>query len=135
MLMTNMSKNKVILFYLLLLVSHVAHVFEEIWGRFWFIDRFLSFGWFLVVNLFLFFIPVAVFYFILQDRRWAYFMGIIYAGIMILNGIGHNGATALTQRYFGGFAGGYSGVFLVLFGAFLIFYLIKGLAADRNLHF
>ena len=119
--------NEVILFYLLLLVGHVAHVFEEVWGRVWLIDGFFhSLGRFLAANLFIFSIPMVVFYFILQDMRWAYFMGIVYAGVMVLNGIGYNLATAITKRYFNGFAGGYSGIFLVLFGTLLVFYLIRG---------
>jgi len=34
-----MNKNKVIIFYLLLIVNHVAHVFEEVWGRFWILNE------------------------------------------------------------------------------------------------
>jgi hypothetical protein len=34
-----MKNNKVITFYLLMLVSYVAHVFEEIWGQFWILNK------------------------------------------------------------------------------------------------
>lgn len=118
-----MSKNRVVIFYLLMLVGHVAHVFEEVWGRFWLMDAVYGMGWFLVVNWVLFCIPTAIFYFVLQEKRWAYYLGMIYAGIMIANGIGHNAATILTGRYFGGFAGGYTGIGLALAGLPMLYYL------------
>jgi hypothetical protein len=82
-------------------------------------------GWFLAGNWVLFCIPVVLFYFVLHEKRWAYQLSIIYAGIMILNGIGHNLATVLTGRYFGGFAGGFTGIGLIIIGSALIYYLLK----------
>jgi hypothetical protein len=75
---------KAIPFYLLLLVGHMAHVFEEIWGRFWLIDAVYGLGWFLVVNWILFLIPVAIFYDVLRGRRWAYSLGILSGRILPL---------------------------------------------------
>jgi hypothetical protein len=118
-----MKTDRTIIFYLLLLVIHVAHVFEEIGGRFWLIRRFPSFGSFLAVNWLLFCIPVAFFYFFLRRKKWAYIMSMVYAGIMVLNGLGHNLATIVTGKYFDGFAGGYSGIGLILIGLPLIYYL------------
>jgi phosphoglycerol transferase MdoB-like AlkP superfamily enzyme len=118
-----MMNNKAILFYLLMLVAHVAHVFEETWGRFWLMEAVYGLGWFLVANWVLFCIPVALFYFVLHRRRWAYYAGMAYAAIMIANGTGHNLALLLTHRYFGGFAGAYTGVGLVAIGLPLIYYL------------
>ena len=120
-----MNKNKVIILYLLMLVNHVAHVFEEAWGRFWLIDAFFGLGWFLVGNLLLFCILVVLFYFVLQEKRWALQLSIVYAGIMIINGIGHNVATLITGKYFGGFAGGFTGIGLVIIGSAMIYYLLK----------
>jgi len=122
-----MNKNKVVIFYLFMLINHVAHIFEEAWGRFWLIDSFFGMGWFLAANWLLFCIPVALFYFVLNEKRWAYRLSIIYAGIMILNGIGHNLATILTGRYFGGFAGGFTGIGLIIIGSALFYYLLKGI--------
>jgi len=122
-----MNKNKVVIFFLLMLVNHVAHDFEEAWGRFWIMDSFFGMGWFLAANWLLFCIPVALFYFVLNEKRWAYRLSIIYAGIMILNGIGHNLATILTGRYFGGFAGGFTGIGLIIIGSALFYYLLKGI--------
>lgn len=114
---------KRIALYLLLLVFHVAHVFEEIWGRFWLIARFPDLGIFLAVNWLLFCIPVVFFYFFLRGKRWASLVSLVYAAIMVLNGLGHNLATLITGKYFGGYAGGFSGIGLALSGLPLIYYL------------
>ena len=124
-----MNNSRVVLFYLLMLVGHVAHVLEEIWGRFWLIDTFYGLGWFLVANWVFFCIPVVVFYFVLHEKRWAFRLGMIYAGIMTLNGVGHNIATIVTGRYFGGFAGGYTGIGLLFIGPPMMYYLRKGMPA------
>jgi hypothetical protein len=121
-----MNKNRVILFYLLILVNHVAHVFEEVWGRFWLLKK-VGLGKFLAINWLLFCIPVLLFYFILRDKRWAYKLSILYAGFMALQGMGHNVATIITDRYFNGFAGGFTGIGLMIIGTLLVYYLYKGL--------
>jgi hypothetical protein len=113
-----------------MLVGHVAHILEEIWGRFWLMDTSFGLGWFLVANWVLFCIPVIVFYFVLHEKRWAFYLSMIYAGIMILNGVGHSIATIVTGRYFGGFAGGYTGITLLLIGPPMIHYLRKGMPAN-----
>lgn len=125
-----MNNSKVILFYLLMLVGHLAHVFEEIWGRFWLMDAVFGLGWFLVVNWVLFCIPIVLFYFVLREKRWAFYLSMIYAGVMILNGVGHNIAMMVTGWYFGGFAGGHAGIALILIGPPLISYLWKGMPAN-----
>jgi hypothetical protein len=55
-----------------------------------------------------------IFSFILKKNPLAVKFGILYAGRRILNGIGHNVATIITGRYFDGFAGGFSGIGLVI---------------------
>lgn len=122
-----MNRDKVVIFYLLMLMNHVAHILEETWGRFWLIDSFYGLGWFLVGNWVLFCIPVVLFYFVLHEKRWGCHLSIVYAGIMILNGVGHNVATIVTGRYFGGFAGGYTGIGLIIIGSAMIYYLLKGI--------
>lgn len=123
-----MNKSRSYLLYLLILVWHIAHIFEEIWGRFWLINLVGGLGWFLLLNWVLFGIPVALFYFVLLGKRWAYYLSIFYTSIMILNGIGHNIATLVTGRYFNGFAGGFSGILFIVIGPFLIYYLLKGMS-------
>ena len=127
-----MNKNKVVVFYLLMLVGHVAHIFEETWGRFWLIDSTFGLGWFLVTNWVLFCIPVVFFYFVLNDKPWAYYMSMVYAGIMFLNGFVHNIATIVTGKYFSGFAGGYTGIGLIVIAPLMIYYLKRDMPKNRN---
>lgn len=122
-----MYKNRIVLFYLLMLLGHVAHLFEEAWGRFFLIDVIGNPGRFLALNGVFFCFPVAFFYFILHEKRWAYYAGMVYAAIMILNGLVHNIGTIITGKYFGGFAGGFTGIGLILIGLFLIHALWKGM--------
>ncbi len=119
---------KIIAFYLLLLFFHVAHVFEEVWGHFWIMDR-IGVGWYLLVNWALFGIPLVFFYLILAGRRSGYILGIIYAAFMVLNGLGHNAAVIVTGSYYGGFAGSLSGIGLIIVGVPAAFYLRRGLPA------
>jgi hypothetical protein len=114
--------------YLLLLFFHVAHVFEETWGHFWIMDR-MGEGRYLVINLVLFSIPLVFFYLILAKKRIGYILGIIYAVFMVLNGLGHNAAVIATGAYFGGFAGSFSGIGLILVGIPAALYLRRGLPA------
>ena len=119
-----MNKNKIICWYLLILCVHIAHVFEEIWGRFWLLNKF-GLGLYLSINWVLFCIPVLLFYFVLNGKRWAVKLSILYAGFMALQGFGHNIATIDTGKYFDGFAGGFTGIGLMIVGSALIFYLLK----------
>ncbi len=118
--------------FLLMIVLHVAHVFEEVWGRFWLIQAVFGLGWFLVGNWILFCVPVVLFYFVLQGNRSSYMFSIIYAGVMTFNGLGHNVAVVVTGRYFDGFAGGYTGIGLVLVGLPMIWILCKAMVNCRN---
>ncbi len=119
-----MHKNKIIIFYLLLLLFHVAHILEELWGRFRAIEVF-GYGGFMLANWLLLCIPFVFFYFLLNEKRWAYIMSIIYAVIMFFNGLGHNVATLITGKYFGGYAGGFSGIGLIIISPVLIYFLSK----------
>jgi len=121
-----MNKNKIIILYLLMLTNHVAHVFEEIWGRFWMMNK-VGPGWYLTINWALFCIPVMLFYFVLNNKLWAYKLSIVYAAFMALQGFGHNIATIITGKYFDGFAGGFTGIGLLFIGSAMIYYLIKGI--------
>lgn len=120
-----MDNSKGVLFHLLTLVGHVPHILEETRGRFWPIDACYELGWFLVANWVLLCIPVVFFYFVLHEKRGAYYMSIIYAGIMILNDVEHNMATIVTRRYFDGCASGYTGIGLLLIEPPMIYYLRK----------
>jgi len=121
-----MNNNKVVVFYLLMLIIHVAHVFEEIWGRFWLLDK-VGLGLYLTINCLLFCIPVILFYFVLMNKRWAYKVSVLYVTFMILQGVGHIIATIVSGKYFDGFAGGYTGISLLIIGSALNYHLLKGL--------
>jgi len=124
-------KNKIILFYLFLITFHVAHILEETWGRFWMIDEIYGLSLFLFINWILFCVPLFFFYLFILERKIAYYFSIAYAMFMILNGMGHNIATIATGKYFGGYAGGFSGLGLVIFGIPLSFLLLKN-SPKRN---
>jgi hypothetical protein len=117
-------QKKIIILYLIMLVGHLAHIFEEIWGRFWILNK-IGLGLFLMINWGLFCIPVILLYFVMNNKRWAYKLGIVCAAFMALQGIGHNLGTIITGKYFDGFAGGFSGIFLLIIGLPLVYYLWK----------
>lgn len=110
--------------YLCLLAFHVAHILEEIFGGFVVLHK-IGLARFMAVNWVLFLIPMTFFYFWLLGRRWAHRMSVLYAGLMILNGLGHNIMTLATGRYFDGYAGGFSGIGLAISGIFLLVLLLR----------
>ena len=114
---------RIILLYIVLIVFHLAHLFEEIRGQFIGIELIGGLGLYLILNWILFCIVLGIFYFLLQKKRWTFYAGLIYAGIMVLNGIVHNIATIVSGQYYGGFAGGYTGIGLIIIGSLLIYYL------------
>ena len=128
-----MIKNKIVIFYLLMLINHMAHVFEEIWGRFWILNK-VGLGIYLTINLILFCIPLILFYFVINNKRWAYKLSIVYAGFMVLQGIGHNIATIITGKYFDGFAGGYTGIGFLIIGSAMIYYLSGVLIINQKIN-
>ncbi len=125
------TDKRIILLYLSLLAFHVAHVFEEVWGRFFLMNAVYGLGWYLAANWLLFCIPVAILYFILQGKPLALTLGAIYTAVMILNGFGHNIATIVTGRYFDGFAGGFTGIGLVLVGIPLLVLFRRNLWIEK----
>jgi len=126
------SRRKIIIFYILMLTAHIGHVIEEILGRFFLIEKVGGLPQFLLINIFLFFIVLFLFISVLKERLWSYRLSIIYAVIMIINGLGHNIATIISGKYYGGFAGGYSGIALVLIGSPLIYFIRKGIPEIRR---
>jgi len=115
-----------------LLIAHAAHIGEEAWGRFWLIDAVFGMPVFLVGNALL--LAGAGLVFVMAARRKGRWTGIAiaYATFMALQGVGHNAAFLITGRYFGGFAGGVTGVALLAFGAPLAFQLISSARASAR---
>ena len=119
------ARRKIIIVYILMLIAHVGHVTEEILGRFFLIEKFGGLPQFLAINIFLFIVVLLLFVWVVKEKRRAYKLSIVYAAIMIINGLGHNVATIVSGKYYDGFAGGYSGIALMFFGALLIYFLRK----------
>ena len=88
-------------------------------------------GWFMVINWLLFCLPVIFFFYILKTKRWAFYMGLIYSIVMILNGLVHNIATIVTGKYYDGFAGGFTGIVLIIIGIPLSITLIHEMKIKR----
>jgi hypothetical protein len=113
--------------FLFLLVAHAAHVGEEAWGRFWLIDAVFGMQAFLVLNAVGLLAACVLFLLDTRESRSWTWVAIVYAAFMALQGVGHNAAFLLTARYFGGFAGGVTGIALLAFGAPLAHQLYSGL--------
>jgi hypothetical protein len=111
------ADDRIVPLYLALLAFHVAHVFEEVWGRFFLVNGVFGPGWYLAANWVLVSLPLVIFHFYLRGTRWAFTLTLVYSAAMILNGIAHNAAALLAGKYFDGFAGGITGIGLVRTGA------------------
>lgn len=121
-----MKKDKIfILLFLLMLVLHLAHVLEEVWGKFFMMEAVLGMGWFLMINGILWCIPLIILCFLIKGKYYSYILAIIYSSIMLINGFAHNVLTLITGRYYKGFAGGFTGIGLVMIGIPLILILWK----------
>jgi len=128
----NAERARVTLLYVLLLLAHLVHVAEEAWGGFWLIDAFYGMERFLAVNALLFTAAVLLSYATYRGHGWAYRLSLVYAALMALQGVGHNVATLITGRYFGGSAGGFSGVAMFLIGVPLVGALRARMQAARE---
>lgn len=113
-----MIKRKVIFVFVLLLVMHVLHVFEELFGNAYFIDSFYNgLTGFLIINIILWIIPLILLFYVMKKKKMAYYLSIIYGLIMVIDGLDH-----IIRNY----AGFYTGILLVIIGFLLILYLYKG---------
>jgi hypothetical protein len=115
--------------YLGLYFFHVLHVLEEFWGGFRAV-QIMGREIFLAVNAVLLALPLIVFILLLDNRRGAVRLGRLYAVIMILNGLGHLTAFAISGRYFGFAAGAGTGLGLSVFGVWTFIRLLP--SKDRR---
>jgi hypothetical protein len=99
----------------LLLLGHALHVVEEAWGRFWIAES-LGMGAFWLINVVLWVGALVLFLQVRRGHRWAFIVALVYVAFMALQGVGHNVAWLVTGRYFGGFAGGLSGILMLAIG-------------------
>lgn len=128
----NHERARVTLLFVLLLLAHLVHVAEEAWGGFWLIDAFFGMERFLALNALLFIAAALLSYATYLGHGWACRLSMVYAAFMALQGVGHNVATLVTGRYFGGFAGGFSGVAMLLIGVPLVGALRARIQAARE---
>jgi len=117
--------NKTTAAYVLLLGGHALHVAEETWGHFRVMNMVGGTAPFLAINAVLFAIPVIFFISWRRGRRWAFWFSVVYAGFMAVQGLFHNLAWLVTGRYFNGFAGAVSGLWLIAAGVPLFFWLLE----------
>lgn len=114
-----------------MLIFHIIHIFEEVLAGFHIIDEIFGIRYFLILNLILFIIPLAMIFYLIRNKTFAAYFSLLYAGIMIINGLAHIIATVVTGRYFGGYAGGISGTGMVITGFFLIIFIRRKILNDR----
>lgn len=112
-----MNKN-ILLVYASLIVFHLLHVLEELYGQAYFINTFYG-GTinFLAIMLILLIMPIILLYFVHKKNKIAYFLSYGYAIIVIIDGIDH----IITKV-----AGVYTSIGLIIGGILLIYNLKNG---------
>ncbi|UCD17636.1 MAG: hypothetical protein JSV44_01680 [Candidatus Zixiibacteriota bacterium] len=127
-----MYRRRIIVVYILLLSAYVIHIVEETLGNFAAIRVLGSHLLYIVLNGVIVGVTIALLYCIIRRKRSAFYGGIIFAGIMFLNGCAHNVGLIITGRYYGDFAGSYSGIALLAIGPVLVYYLVKELRENEE---
>mgnify|MGYP001590909522 CR=1 FL=1 len=120
-----MVKKSILLFATLLFLQ-VMHILEEIFGNAWFIeDMYGGLRNFVLVMVMGFIISLFIFYFVVKNKKLAYPLSLVYASIVILDGLIHIIETLVLKKYFNGSAGLFTGIFFVIVGPMLIYYFKK----------
>jgi hypothetical protein len=79
-------KSRLLLAYVLMLIAYQAQVFEELRDHSFLVTA-LSDDVYILASLLLFCIPLTILYFVFTEKKWAYYMSIIYAVFMMFQGI------------------------------------------------
>ncbi|MBI2632733.1 hypothetical protein HYW75_07040 [Candidatus Pacearchaeota archaeon] len=112
-----MKLTKLMIIYLSLIILHILHLLEEIFGMASFIiTSYKNTYLFLFINIILLIIPISLIYAFSKKKKWAYLISYGYSLLMIIDGIEH----LITQE-----AGIYTGIGLIIFSFLLIIYLTK----------
>ena len=102
--------------YLFLIALLFLHTTEEIIGKAPFITTFYNgLNNYLIAHFFFLLIPIILFLYTLDNKKWFYNLNYIYAAVMIMDGLYH-----VIERLV---AGLYTGIGLIIFGLLLIYYL------------
>lgn len=127
-----MAKKSIILFAILLFLQ-IAHILEEIFGNAWFIES--MYGGlrnFVLIMIISFIIPLIIFYFVVNNKKVAYPLTLIYVSIVLLDGLIHIIETFIFKKYFNGSAGLFTGIFFIIIGIMLIYHLKKDMIQKEN---
>ena len=115
---------KTILLLIILIITHILHILEEILGHAWFIDD--SYGGlnnFMIIMMLLLIPPLLELYMLIKKKKIAYYFGFAYIFIMMLDGAIHIIEFILKGKYFYGSAGLITGVWFMIFGILLWHYM------------
>lgn len=114
-------KQNFVKYYLLLWFLHLLHILEELIGNAWFIQSiYKTTEKFLIINLILWLIPVALLYFRNTKNKKIYKLFFVYPLIMVLDGIDHIITLIVTGNYLEGSAGVITGIALILISVLTI---------------
>ena len=111
------------LVYLAVLIIHSSHIIEELLYKADFITT--SYGGttnFLLINVALLCIPIILLYYALQRKRWALLTSMVYAAIIILDGIVHIAQWTISKTPSES-AGIITGIGFVIIGLILLYSL------------
>ena len=117
---------KITLLLLLLLILHLAHVIEEIFGNAWFIAKdYGGINNFIIIMAILYLSSLLFFYFFISNVKFSFYLVFAYTIILILDGFDHIIKIIILKKYFNGAAGVFTGIGFIIIGFTLIYHLKK----------
>ena len=109
---------------LLLLLIHLAHIIEEIFGNAWFIEKIYGgINNFIIIMSILYLISFFFFYLFLNNVRFSFYLIFVYIVILILDGFDHIIEIIILKKYFDGAAGVFTGIVFIIIGFLSLYYL------------
>ena len=119
---------KFFVYYVLLLLFHMLHVVEEIFGKAYFIESFYGgLRNFLLIMALLWIVPAILLYFLLKRNKAAIYLSFIYPIILVIDGLDHIIEFFIIEKYFNGAAGLFTGIAFLPLGLLLIISLRRHL--------
>ena len=119
---------------LLLLLTHLVHIIEEIFGNAWFIEKvYGGINNFIIIMTILYLISFLFFYLFVRNVRFSFYLVFIYIVILILDSFDHIIEVIILKKYFDGAAGVFTGICFIIIG-FLSLYYLKEYKLYKQLH-
>lgn len=116
-------KYRLVLSYILMLLVHQAHIYEEILGHY-FLIGYMGDQLYLIGNWLLFSIPLGLLYLVIRwDKKWVYYLSIIYVVMMMFQGIEHILMSFVDDSLFVVYSGEITGLAIYIVGIPLVYYL------------